>query len=79
MFDELLILHLHLKKLLNGLFVIDEMPFVDPAFDDVKLKNIIQYYSINPNEMDIELHRYAKELLDAGKVDEAWQILLADY
>ena len=55
------------------------MPFIDPAFDDTKLKNIIQYYSINPNEMDIELHRYAKELLDAGKVDEAWQILLADY
>jgi hypothetical protein len=28
--------------------------------------------------MDIELHRYAKELLDTGKVNEAWQILLAD-
>ena len=55
------------------------MPFVDPAFHDDKLKNIIQYYSINPNEMDIELHRYAKELLEAGKVDEAWQVLLADY
>ena len=64
---------------LGQLANVHEMPFVDPAFDDVKLKNIIQYYSINPNEMDIELHRYAKELLDAGKVDEAWQILLADY
>ena len=55
------------------------MPFIDPAFHDDKLKNIIQYYSINPNEMDIELHRYAKELLEAGKVDAAWQVLLADY
>ena len=64
---------------LGQLANVHEMPFIDPAFDDVKLKNIIQYYSINPNEMDIELHRYAKELLDAGKVDEAWQILLADY
>ena len=53
-----------------------EMPFVDPAFTDDKLKNIIQYYSINPDEMEKELHLYAKELLDEGKVNEAWQILL---
>lgn len=57
---------------------VHEMPFVDPAFNDEKLKNIIQYFSINPNEMDKELHRYAKELLNAGKVTEAWQVLLAD-
>ncbi len=64
----------HLGKLAN----VHEMPFVDPAFNDDRLKNIIQYYSIDPGEMDIELHRYAKELLDAGKVNEAWQVLLAD-
>ena len=64
---------------LGQLANVNEMPFVDPTFNDDKLKNIIQYYSINPNEMDLELHRYAKELLDAGKVNEAWQILLADY
>jgi len=58
---------------------VHEMPFIDPAFNDDKLKNIIQYYSINPDDMDAELHRYAKELLDAGKVNEAWQVLLADY
>lgn len=56
---------------------VHEMPFVDPAFTDDKLKNIIQYYSINPDEMEKELHLYAKELLDAGKVNEAWQVLLA--
>ena len=72
------------SPILNGnnlgqLANVNEMPTVDPTFNDDKLKNIIQYYSINPNEMDIELHRYAKELLDAGKVNEAWQILLADY
>ncbi len=54
-----------------------EMPFVDPAFEDDTLKNIIQYYSINPDEMEKELHLYAKELLDAGKVTEAWQVLLS--
>ena len=63
---------------LGQLANVHEMPFIDPAFNDDKLKNIIQYYSINPEELDIELHRYAKELLDKGKVEEAWQILLAD-
>jgi hypothetical protein len=55
------------------------MPFVDATFNDDTLKNIIQYFSINPVEMDTELHRYAKVLLDQGKVYEAWQVLLADY
>lgn len=63
---------------LGQLANVHEMPFVDPAFTDDKLKNIIQYYSINPDEMDKELHRYAKELLDAGKLNEAWQVLIAD-
>jgi len=64
---------------LGQLANVHEMPFVDPAFHDDKLKNIIQYFSINPDDMDKELHLYAKELLDAGKVNEAWQVLLADY
>jgi flavin reductase (DIM6/NTAB) family NADH-FMN oxidoreductase RutF len=64
---------------LGQLANVHEMPFVDPSFSDDTLKNIIQYYSINPDDMDIELHRYAKKLLDAGKVHEAWQVLLADY
>ncbi len=62
---------------LGQLANVHEIPFVDPAFFDDKLKNIIQYYSINPDEMEKELHHYAKELLDAGKVKEAWQVLLA--
>ena len=71
------------SKILSGnnlgqLGNVHEMPFVNPAFADDKLKNIIQYYSINPEEMDKELHSYAKELLDVGKVDDAWQVLLAD-
>lgn len=57
---------------------VHEMPVIDPAYHDERLKNIFQYYSVNPSEMDIELHSYAKELLDAGKVYEAWQVLLAD-
>jgi flavin reductase (DIM6/NTAB) family NADH-FMN oxidoreductase RutF len=53
------------------------LPTIDPAFEDDHLKQIIQYYSLNPEEMEKELHRYAKKLLAAGKVKEAWQILLA--
>lgn len=63
----------NLGKLAN----VHEMPVIDPSFDDAHLKNIIQYYSINPDEMEKELHVYAKKLLDEGKVKEAWQVLLA--
>lgn len=56
---------------------VNELPSIDPAFHDDQLKNIIQYYSINPNEMEQELHKYAAELLNQEKVQEAWQILLS--
>jgi flavin reductase (DIM6/NTAB) family NADH-FMN oxidoreductase RutF len=70
------------SKILTGnnlgqLANVTEMPFIDPAFHDDKLKNIIQYYSINPTEMENELHFYAKELLEKGKMAEAWQVLLS--
>lgn len=63
----------HLAQLAN----VHELPVIQPAFEDEKLKNIFQYYSLNPDEMERELHCYAKELLDNGKVREAWQVLLA--
>jgi len=55
---------------------VNEMPLFNPAFYDKDLKNIIQYFSNNPDDMEAELHRYAGELLDQGKVQEAWQVLL---
>jgi len=63
----------HLGQLAN----VKEEPFVDPTFHDDRLKNIIQYYSINPTEMEKELHIYAAELLNQNKAANAWQILLA--
>jgi len=63
----------HLGQLAN----VNELPFVDPAFNDDQLKNIIQYFSIDPIDMEIELHNYAKALLDQDKANEAWQVLLA--
>jgi len=63
----------HLGQLAN----VHESPVIDPAFEDEKLKNIFQYFSIDPVEMEKELHFYAAELLNKGKVSEAWQVLLA--
>ena len=70
------------SKILTGsnlgqLANVNEMPVIEPSFDDAHLKNIIQYYSVNPDEMEKELHIYAKRLLEEGRVKEAWQVLLA--
>lgn len=62
----------HLGLLAN----VHDTPSLDPAFADDRVKNIVQYYSINPAEMEKELHLYAAELLNQGKVDRAWQVLL---
>jgi flavin reductase (DIM6/NTAB) family NADH-FMN oxidoreductase RutF len=62
-----------LAKLAN----VHAMPLIEPSFDDAHLRNIIQYYSVSPEEMEKELHLYAKRLLEENKVNEAWQILLA--
>jgi flavin reductase (DIM6/NTAB) family NADH-FMN oxidoreductase RutF len=56
---------------------VQELPLLDPSFNDSKLSQIIQYFSTNPEEMEIELHTYAKALLAEGKVKEAWQVLQA--
>jgi len=73
--------HIRNSKILSGndlgkLANQQSIPDIDPAFHDDTLKNIFQYYSINPDEMEKELHSYAKELLDKNLVNEAWQVLL---
>ncbi len=70
------------SKILSGnnlgqLANVTELPVIEPSFDDPHLKQIIQYYSNNPEEMERELHIYAKKLLDASKPREAWQVLLS--
>jgi hypothetical protein len=62
----------HLKQLCS----VPDLPFIDPSFEDDRLKNIIQYFSNSPDEMERELHLYAKELLDKGNINAAWQVLL---
>jgi flavin reductase (DIM6/NTAB) family NADH-FMN oxidoreductase RutF len=62
---------------LGQLANVKELPEVDPSFYDDNLKNIVLYYSLNPDEMEKEIHRYAKKLLDENKIREAWQVLLS--
>jgi flavin reductase (DIM6/NTAB) family NADH-FMN oxidoreductase RutF len=55
---------------------VENLPVMDPSFHDPHVKQIIQYFSPNPEEMELELHRHAAHLLNQGKVQEAWQVLL---
>ena len=71
------------SKILNGnqlgqLANVHEMPVIEASYEDEHLKNIIQYYSINPADLEKEIHLHAAKLLDQGKVHDAWQVLLAD-
>lgn len=62
---------------LGQLANVNSLPEVDPSFYDDNLKNIVLYYSLNPDEMEKEIHRYAKKLLEENKIREAWQVLLS--
>lgn len=62
---------------LGQLANVHELPVVNAAFDDAHLKQIVQYYSLNPEDMEKETHRYAAKLLDQGLVQDAWQVLLS--
>ena len=53
------------------------IPPVDPVFQDDHLKQIIQYFSVNPDEMEKEIHRHASQLLTQGEAAAAWQVLLS--
>ena len=70
------------SKILSGnnlgqLANVRQFPAIDPSFHDDHLDHIMQYYASDPDEMEVELHSYARQLLKQGKVGEAWQILLA--
>ncbi|HEX4851143.1 MAG TPA: flavin reductase family protein [Puia sp.] len=74
--------HIRNSRILTGnnlgeLANVESIPDIDPAFEDEKLKNIFQYYSVDPGEMEKELHLYARHLLEKGRLKEAWQVLLS--
>ena len=53
----------HLGQLAN----VHDMPVVDPAFENEDLTHIVEYYNLQPQEMETETHRLAAKLLDAGE------------
>lgn len=62
----------HLGQLAN----VEILPTVDASYDNDDLKQIVQYYSLNPNDMEVEIHRLAARFLNNNDVAAAWQILL---
>ncbi len=64
----------HLGQLAN----VHDMPVIDAAFENDVLKQIVQYFSLNPKEMEEETHRLAIKYLDENNVDTAWQVLLSN-
>lgn len=61
---------------LGQLANVHELPTIDPTFSSNQVRQIIQYYGASPNEMEQEMHRYAKTLLAQNDVFGAWQVLL---
>ena len=64
----------HLGMLAN----VREIPAVDATYEDAHLTHILHYYSLQPAELEKELHLHAKALLDEGKTAAAWQVLLVN-
>jgi len=52
------------------------VPVIDEAFSDEHLNELLSRSYTNSEERINALHTYAKELLDANKIDQAWQVLL---
>lgn len=52
------------------------VPIIDEAFSDEHLNELLSRSYTNSEERINALHTYAKELLDANKIDQAWQVLL---
>jgi flavin reductase (DIM6/NTAB) family NADH-FMN oxidoreductase RutF len=64
----------HLGQLAN----VHDMPIVDPNFENDTLKQIVQYYNLDPQEMEVETHKLAAVFLNNDNVKDAWQVLLAN-
>jgi flavin reductase (DIM6/NTAB) family NADH-FMN oxidoreductase RutF len=60
---------------LGMLAAVTEIPAPDPSFTDARLDSILERSAPGPARQR-QLHAYAAELLDAGKLSVAWQVLL---
>ncbi len=64
----------HLGQLAN----VNELPVIDAAFENEILKQIVQYFNLDPLEMETEIHKLTASLLNDGDTTAAWQVLLAN-
>jgi flavin reductase (DIM6/NTAB) family NADH-FMN oxidoreductase RutF len=55
---------------------VDILPLISEILYDERLSSIIREYDLDEQGKYNALQIYAKELLDAGDVDKAWQVLL---
>lgn len=53
------------------------IPIVAAPFNDDRLLQLLRTYEADKETLQKELHQYAKEVIEAGDVEKAWQILLA--
>jgi flavin reductase (DIM6/NTAB) family NADH-FMN oxidoreductase RutF len=53
------------------------IPVVAELTSDDRTTDILRTYTHDTSARNEALHQYAKELLDAGNVDKAWQVLMA--
>src|SRR5690606_428475 len=63
----------HLGLLAN----VHEIPEINPGYTNERLTQIYHYFTASPEDLENEIHRLAAGLLDEGKVEEAWQVLLS--
>jgi flavin reductase (DIM6/NTAB) family NADH-FMN oxidoreductase RutF len=56
---------------------VTSIPVVSEQITDDHLLQILRDNTHNETAKTVALHQYAKELLDTGKVDKAWQVLMA--
>ena len=54
-----------------------EIPVVTEVLQDNRFAELLKLYTHDAEARRNGLHQYAKELLDSGEVDKAWQVLLA--
>ena len=64
----------HLGQLAN----VNELPAIDTAFENEILKQIVQYFNLDPQEMETETHKLAAKLLNENDTNAAWQVLLSN-
>lgn len=64
----------HLAQLANT----EVLPAIDESFNNVALIFILKEYRHNPLKRKQELHLLAAELLNNGRIEDAWQVLLRE-